>query len=811
MMRKKIALVLCAVMAFAMIGCNKPPAATQSVEIWGAPSSVKVMRDVDFADKKAARIDVSMAQNEYEAAQIFVTPKLAVSEYELTVSELTGSDGTKFPASQIEVFDQHYVDCKQTSNNFAHPLGWYPDAIIPFDKVKKAGENKIGAEHNQGIWVRFKSFDIDESGEYSYQEPGVYSGTFKLTVDGEETLIPVSVTVWDFCLPIETAARSIYMMYTDYITLCEGDSTIEMIEAYYEFFLDYRVSVANLPARNNDNEGLVAALRKYYPRMSAYRLPYIIDEKPDTYTQRDINWERLGEFLSLVVDASVEDGINYLDKAYHYDLFTDEYSLIIERQIYSAGVPDKMKAITLQTAENIDRIQGNSYIDTVDGLRNSLLNIKILSVSNLVEGVSEKFNVHCPTYDKVHEKRHLDAYKDLTSGENEELWWYGCVSPKNPYPTYHIDDDLLSSRILSWMQYDYEIVGDLFWQVTQYGIISSRKEVDPYGDVSRLGPGMSADTCGDGFLVYPGAKYDIYGPVGTIRLESIRDGKEEFEYLKILEEQYEAAQDYYSAALNYRSTTQAMFDSLYFGTKAGTDYNNFDSVRLDLGAAIVFTGGDEKLIVEKVEADPDKHTVSVLLASGYTVESEQLKSSEIAGQGNRYVFEIGKGTSDQVLHFSYTKNGVTKEYTKFIQKGVTIVNDLSQDLGDALTFTAGSTKSLDTISGTAVTKLVIANNGADEKLYPSFDLSLSSFTSRDNVEKITIDIYNAGEEFAISVTALGMTSNIPSGDFRINANGWTSLIMDPTNIIETARAIRFALPNDATRTIYIANLGYITR
>ena len=42
----------------------------------------------------------------------------------------------------------------------------------------------------------------------------------------------------------------------------------------------------------------------------------------------------------------------------------------------------------------------------------------------------------------------------------------------------------------------------------------------------------------NGVLVYCGAYVGIYGPVGSLRLECVRDGIEDFEYLTILEKHY---------------------------------------------------------------------------------------------------------------------------------------------------------------------------------------------------------------------------------------------------------------------------------
>ena len=46
------------------------------------------------------------------------------------------------------------------------------------------------------------------------------------------------------------------------------------------------------------------------------------------------------------------------------------------------------------------------------------------------------------------------------------------------------------------------------------------------------------DVYGNGVLLYCGAPFDEYGPVGSLRLECVRDGIEDFEYLTMLADVY---------------------------------------------------------------------------------------------------------------------------------------------------------------------------------------------------------------------------------------------------------------------------------
>jgi len=104
--------------------------------------------------------------------------------------------------------------------------------------------------------------------------------------------------------------------------------------------------------------------------------------------------------------------------------------------------------------------------------------------------------------------------------QGKEIWMY-VSSPEHPYPTFVIDYPAMASRIIPWMAWKYGATGLLYWCVNFWN-----------GDPMENPASFSADQNGNGFLFYPSAD----GPVPSIRLEAIRDGIEDYEYLYRLQE-----------------------------------------------------------------------------------------------------------------------------------------------------------------------------------------------------------------------------------------------------------------------------------
>ena len=129
------------------------------------------------------------------------------------------------------------------------------------------------------------------------------------------------------------------------------------------------------------------------------------------------------------------------------------------------------------------------------------------------------------------------------------------------------------------MQYAYGVTGNLYWSTTFYlervsenGTIVNNALQDYYETAMRF-----PSTNGDGFLFYPGAPYGLYGPVGCIRLEQLRDGLEEYDMLYALEQYYAGKAD-----ADFDGVMSFLYDNLFTGTRVQTDTASYEAMRATL-------------------------------------------------------------------------------------------------------------------------------------------------------------------------------------------------------------------------------------
>ena len=132
----------------------------------------------------------------------------------------------------------------------------------------------------------------------------------------------------------------------------------------------------------------------------------------------------------------------------------------------------------------------------------------------------------------------------------KEAWNYLCCGTKYPYFSNFIDHNAIDMRIWLWASYQFGFKGILIWASTSWnsptvspaGTLQNPWE-DPYcfGSNNQMIQRLLA--VGDGILFYPHNRhpnedkttaYTGY-PIPCVRLEILRDGIEDFEYLTMLE------------------------------------------------------------------------------------------------------------------------------------------------------------------------------------------------------------------------------------------------------------------------------------
>lgn len=595
MNKKLLGIILSGLLLFSSVsffGCSNEnnDGKNQYAQVWSALSTEKYMQSYlensemiskQRMGKTEAKLDFVGIKNETQSLQLMITAKKYIKGYNLEVADLKTSDGTVFSKNNIKVYAERYVDIyapyvNKTSYGpqYFADAGYYPDALVPIDAFRKTREDRIQEGHNQGLWI-----DVEiPAGAVA----GDYSGSFVLTLADETQEIPVTLKIYDLTMSEEVhSATNINMWFTE-LGGGEGENYDENTAmTYYNYLLTKRLCSASLPAVMTTNFDVYLdaipdlALN---PRVTSIRVPKnfvtpnmnkFLPQLSGSYTQEEQLAERerfkglVKNFLTGVLKKNEELRESGEEKYKDIDLFSKLYFSIEDEPsigFRTARVRLLSEYITKAKLEMLQDTDLREIFDKYPDLQTSFIEVEqICATCYLLE--KEK-GVGCtedeqgnPNYIYYDNNTPNDTTDDIRVGGDglmkwcpeghawkkkefrdevkrkqalgETFWWYTCCA-NSPVMTYYVESIPMSMRLYSWMQYEYGIEGVLYWDCVNW---SGFPGGDPYEDVLKNGWGG-----GEGILLYPGAKYGLKTPVSSIRLEQLRAGQQDYEYIYMLNE-----------------------------------------------------------------------------------------------------------------------------------------------------------------------------------------------------------------------------------------------------------------------------------
>ena len=630
-----------------------------NVTVWTTDAQEKVLQTTkDYEIPALKPLSIEMAKGELEGAQIMMRANTDISDYNVTVSRLKNGKAY-ISEEQINVYAEKYVGISEKLNkNDQYPVGSFvPDALLPMETSAEYEENKIVKGNNQGVYV-----EVETSAD---TPSGTYTGTATVTADKQTYTVPVSVTVWDFEIPQTPSTRNYLSRFSrDHFSSFELDGTDEMDTIYFEKMLEYRMNsylpfcgIGGIPR-------YIELLRKYYnwKGFSNYNVYYEVTTQMYNGEKSPFNVTLLKQYLKAIVEASLEDNINYLDKAmFYFCNIIDEPSENRPGSFQNVQMVDKiynMMLADLSAELTKELVHNENYAYYLEIVRPTLEKIpNVLPINEQLKGTLENtYNVENITY--CVEVEHFDSQEKRDAfqqdGSGRQVWFYTCIYPLYPYPSTHIDDSLLGSRLMSWIQKAYDFDGYLNWAVNDYLENNYTNPVnDPYAEDLR-----GAYVPGDGFLFYPGAKYGISGPVGSLRAVSYRDGMEDYEYLTLLEEVYEA-RDIDSSAIENN-----LYQKLFNEVTPTTDRDVFYAQRRELAKMITDCTSDFGILYDTLEIRQGKAKV---VFNTYNSAATVVYKGETLTKNSDGVYELSVDlTKETTLTLSVCYNGKTQTVERYL-------------------------------------------------------------------------------------------------------------------------------------------------
>jgi hypothetical protein len=492
------------------------------MQVFVADSLTKVLREPEEGESplREGPATIAACRNERESLQIVVVagarPCRAVA---VSASDLRHEGGRAvIPAARISVNAVGYVQ----TNAPAYPVervGWWPDPLLPPTPVD------VDAGHRQPFWI---TVHVPDSAA-----PGRYTGVVTVSADSvADQHVPFEVTVWDFSLGASPPLPSAVAIYPHVLSRFYNEEPIseETLRRYWDMLFRHRLSSDELgsPLRQGMSaviDGTEAApfdyeifdqrLRYCFRRgLTAFqmaRLPGFLSDGPDLTEQQQ---ERIIAYLRDFAGHLADSG--WLERA--FAMVWDE-----PRDQYAPEVLKELQTIRRADQRIRTRLDGPVTGPLVDTCQNEV-DIWGLHMLNIARGGPQA-------------QANIDRWRQ----QNRVLWMYVACDVHHPYPNIFIDYPLIDCRILPWLCWKHDIEGFLYWSANYWGeenLVGDRPEDKwphrPWvaGNFVERWEGGRNVYNGDGHLIYPGPDGV---PRSSIRLEALRDGMEDYEYIWLLE------------------------------------------------------------------------------------------------------------------------------------------------------------------------------------------------------------------------------------------------------------------------------------
>ena len=492
-----------------------------------------------------------LAKNESEGTHMFLVSKTGHNGLTVSVTPFKNANGDELGT---ELMYGYYFDDVE-GKTLVDPIPWVKDGQT-FDLA--AGRSYMY---------------IIKATSYLDTPAGIYTATVTVKDAGGNEIkkATVSAYVWNFALPEETSCKtqmdlSWYNIY--YSHECwDGDDSL-LYKNYYDLLLNNRVCAYTLPY-NKDGYFTDSRIVEYLdnPRVTAFNpLGWGVRENlesrvPAAYAFLSQKQEWLDKSYFYLVDEPLNQG--------HLDQFNQ----------YGALLKEHFPGYKMMAPEHVNYVwDKDSTVDNFSYVQDSI-NVWCFKPYFFTTYEQAKYDRRLTYWMTPKLEANLGTFAERMAkeqAEGDELWWYVTRRPENPEITLLMETEAVRHRILFWQQKLYNVDSFLYYLVNDWYEMGENNGLNKKYEHTA---GMDAFDCyGNGVLLYCGQDFDVYGGVESIRLETVRDGIEDFEYLTMITELY--GKDVTDAIIHRLTTSLSNYN---------TDTDNFTDLRIALGNIIEAT------------------------------------------------------------------------------------------------------------------------------------------------------------------------------------------------------------------------------
>ncbi|MBQ4268282.1 MAG: DUF4091 domain-containing protein, partial [Clostridia bacterium] len=555
-----------------------------------------------------------------------------------------------------------------------------------------------------------------------------------------------------------------------------GYSNQELYAKYYEYMVKYRAMPMDVPSLNlTDYKRYAQDLYNYASReeVASYTVPTESIGRVIAGTSViTINTERLEELFKELIEVSIDKRFDMFEKMYIYVPYHDEphstrqYEALRES---SDGIENVKKKLVEAYADELSELGelGEKIENSVLGVPN-LITIMTVGILNDLEGYVDAWCINTENF--MNASVRATAQEKREAGD--EVWWYTSGN-SDPTPNYMIHEHMLATRMMGWMSMENKIDGNLFWASNIFGACDVTKGTNYIYPRDLWEDPMSYPyNAGNGYLTYPGEKYNVDGPIGTLRLTMIRDGQEDYEYLYYLKTLLEKATASYGINLDVMEYVEDLTARMFTKTRTVIDQEEFLRVREELVNLIYALQNEDFSLIVNLNgknATAQTQSVTVFVADGVEIEvNGKAAQGSTCGNGKAFYINVPLDKTSNEITVTAKKNGKTLTVVRNIGGRVQSLENFETREDVSFLAKDGVTASVETseenvLTGDKSLKVCVEKSEATRKNYIRFRSAKGyDFSRSENISAIEFDVYNASEETVIINFNTNLMSDISS-------------------------------------------------
>ncbi|RKI75239.1 DUF4091 domain-containing protein [Corallococcus sp. AB049A] len=484
---------------------------------WGEGMMVKVRPD-DTAPGTATEVRLTAARNEFVSFQVALHGgDTGLKGVHARLPALEGPGSKTLTGPDVMLYRQTYLTTRQASVP-GQPVGRWPDGLVPeTDEIAREARNAfpfdVPAREARALWV-----DVHVPAD---APPGEYSGTVTVEADGGfQRQVTARLTVVDARMPGTASLASAFPLSPGQVCLahlghadCSHAELQPLLVRYQRLALEHRLTLPKLFARMSGPQAWSEFDATWGPLLDGTAPTRLSGAR---MTSLEYTGPLTGAGLADFTTHLRERG--WLDRAYARIGDEPPHGSTFE-QVQAAGTLVRQAAPGLRTLLTTNSINLEAYA------LGPLVDIVVPLVNHL-EGTEPGF-----VGDQT------ATYGSFLSRPGTELWTYqscmshGCAPgfpmPENQpgagWPSYLVDRPSAKARAMEWLTFLFGGTGELYYEMALMLPTAWTDQFHFNGN-------------GDGTLFYPGTPAVIGGttdvPLASLRLKLIRQGMQDYEWLK---------------------------------------------------------------------------------------------------------------------------------------------------------------------------------------------------------------------------------------------------------------------------------------